>query len=82
MNTLERQILDHVQHLSLDEQRKVLEFIESLEKPQPPIYSAQALMKLPLAERERLIALAFEKASNEDFEVFKAYSEENLDDEP
>jgi hypothetical protein len=37
-------------------------------------------MNLSPAERSRYVAAAFERAANEDFEIFEAYSEEDIDD--
>jgi hypothetical protein len=44
------------------------------------VFSARELMKLPLAQRERIIAEAFALAAEEDFEIFEAYSEEDFDE--
>jgi len=58
--------------------------VQELETPQTvtATYSARDLMKLPLEQRERIIAEAFACAAEEDFEIFEAYSEENLDESP
>ena len=37
-------------------------------------------MQLPPEERNRLVRIAIELASDEDFEIFEAYSEEDFDE--
>jgi hypothetical protein len=80
MTTLEQQIIQQVHLLNPDDQRKVLEFMEGLHQKSPGRYSPRELMRLPEAERNRLVAEAFDRAATMDFETFEAYSEE-LDDE-
>jgi hypothetical protein len=43
-------------------------------------YTSQELLMVPVDERNRLVAAAFEAAKDEDFEIFDAYSEEDFDD--
>jgi len=44
-------------------------------------YTAQELLKLSSEEREAYIAWSFAQAENIDFEIFEAYSEEDIDDD-
>ncbi len=78
MNSIEQQLFEKISHLSTDQQRHVLEFIEELEAPRQQ-YTAQELMQLPLVQREVILRAQLELAANEDFELFEAYSEEDLD---
>jgi hypothetical protein len=72
MSTVEQEIISRLHQLNSDEQHKVLEFIEGLREQPQQHYSTRDLMKLPEAECERLVAQAFERAANEDFETFEA----------
>ena len=44
-------------------------------------YTALELMAFPIEERERLVAESIAQAADEDFEIFEAYSEEDMDDD-
>lgn len=44
-------------------------------------YTAQELLKLSSEEREAYIAWSFAQAENINFEIFEAYSEEDIDDD-
>ncbi len=81
MSTLEQEIIDRLHKLGSDEQQKVLDFIERLQRRSPRHYTASELIQLPDEERDRLVAEAFDRAATMDFEIFEAYSEEPLDDE-
>jgi|GEM_PF-4334104 len=50
------------------------------DKKEKRFYTAEELIKMPLEERNRHVAEALELAKDEDFEIFEAYSEEDLDD--
>ena len=80
MNTLEQEIAQRVHQLDSAEQEKVLAFIEGLRK-HAKRYSPRELMALPAEERDRIVAEAFDRAADMDFETFEAYSQESLDDE-
>lgn len=83
MNTLEQEILSEISKLDEQRQRRVLDFIRSLETPTYPTkrrYSARDLLQLPLEERERLVAESFAAAADENFEVFEANTEDDFDD--
>jgi hypothetical protein len=81
MSALEHELIERISRLDEEQQRKVLEYIQIIEGAlQERYYSATELMQLPPNERSRLIAAAFERAANEDFETFEAYSEEDIDD--
>ncbi len=81
MASLEHEILEKVMHLSIDQKRKVLEFVDTREAfSEPRKYSARDLLQLPPEERNRLMTAAIELAVNEEFETFEAYSEESVDE--
>ena len=77
MSALEQELVEKISHLSEAQQQKVLAFIENLETAPN---TALDLMKLPAEERARLVAEAFALAANEDFEIFEAYTEEEVDE--
>ncbi len=77
MTALEQQIIERIQSLTEDQQQQVLAFIQELEVEQR--YPVLRLAKLPPDEQEQAIADAFERARNEDFEIFEADDEELLD---
>jgi hypothetical protein len=81
MSALEQEIIERIHALDEERQKRVLNFIRALESSSPMRLSASELLKLPLEERNRLVKIALESSANEDFEIFEAYSEENLDDE-
>jgi hypothetical protein len=72
---IEQQIIEHLRSLDDRQKQRVLEFVNTLK----PTISARELLSLPVEEREQLAAAAFESATEEDFEIFEAYSEEDLD---
>jgi len=72
MSAVEQEIVKRLHNMSPDEQRRVLDFIDSMKRPTHPTYTASELMKLPAAERDRLVDEAFDRAAHEDFETFEA----------
>jgi hypothetical protein len=81
MTTFEHELIEKIGQLDEAKQRQVMDFVRSLEaESRQHYYSARELLKLPPAERDRLVAEALAKAADEDFEVFEAYSEEALDE--
>jgi hypothetical protein len=81
MNALERELIEKITRLDEDKQRKLLELVRILEETSPQkTYTARELIQLPAEERNRIMAEAFAAAQNEQFEIFEAYTEENLDD--
>ncbi len=70
----------------LDEphQQAVLEFVSqmetNMEQSPAPTYTPLELMKLPLAERNRILAEQFGRAADEDFEIFEANADEDFDE--
>jgi hypothetical protein len=75
--SVEQQIMEQLRNLDDAQKRRVLNFVHTL-RPAPPL-SARELLLLPPSERDRLVAAAFEAAVDEEFEVFEAYSEDDLD---
>lgn len=81
MSSVERELIEKISRLDEAQQRRVLEYVESIETvPEKKHYTARELMKLPAEERQRLIAEAFELAKDEDFEIFEANAEDDWDD--
>jgi len=77
MNTLDQVILAKISHLSPAQKQRVLAFIEEITTPKH--YTARELMRLPIEERNGILLAQLERAADEDFETFEAYSEEELD---
>ncbi len=81
MTTLEHELMERISRLDEEKQKRVLEFVQSIEQSsQVQTYSIYELMKLPVEERERLVIESLRRSANEDFEIFEAYSEEDFDD--
>ncbi len=78
MNTLEQEIIEKFRQLEPDTRQRVLFFLEHLEQERP--LSAMELMRLPAAERQRLVQAAIAAAADEEFETFEAYSEEGINE--
>ena len=78
MNTIEQVILAKVSQLEIDQQRRVLAFLEQLGSLLQH-YSARDLMRLLSAERNAILQDQLALSVNEDFEMFEAYSEEDID---
>ncbi len=81
MNAIERQILEKVRRLEPAQKERVLAFVEQI-ATQKRHYTARELMRLPVEERNAILQGQLVQAADEDFEMFEAYSEENLDDTP
>lgn len=82
MTSLEHELHEKISRLDQQKQRRVLDFVRSLEElPPERTYSARDLMKLPLHERNQIVIKALERSADEDIELFEAYSESDLDDE-
>jgi hypothetical protein len=81
MNALEEKILERVRQLDEANQRRVLEFAESIGASLEQPLSARDLMRLPAAERNRLARAALERSQAEAVELFEAYGEDDLQDE-
>ncbi len=85
MSAVEQEIIERIRKLDQEAQKRVLAFIEEVEgsekTPPQKYYTAVELLQLPKEKRDRLVAEAFERAADEDFEIFEAYSEEDFDDE-
>jgi hypothetical protein len=72
MSALEQELMQKISRLSDDQQRRVLEFVQSIEKqPQETLYTALELIKLPYEERNRLVIAALESSADEEFEIFE-----------
>lgn len=75
--SVDQEIIEKLRRLNHVQKQRVLEFVTTLQ--QTPTYTARELLRLLPEERDRLIAAAFDAAAQEDFEVFEAYNEEDLD---
>lgn len=79
MSALKRELIESIDRLDADKQRRVLEFVRSIENPPAEqSYSATELMKLPVEERNRLVA-ALERSLSEDVELFEALDKADFD---
>lgn len=69
-------LIEKFTRLDESHQQAVLEFVAQMETAmdieQPPAqtYTPLELMRLPIAERNRILAEQFTRAAEEDFEVF------------
>jgi len=81
MSTIEQELIEKINRLDVEKQRRVLEFVRGLEEPQPTIkYTVHELMKLPLRERNLIVAQALERSANDETELFDAYGDADFDD--
>ncbi len=81
MNAIDQQILEKVSRLEPAQKQRVLAFVEQIAAHKQH-YTARELMRLPFEERNAILQGQLAQAADEDFEMFEAYSEENLDDTP
>jgi len=76
MLTVEQEMMQRVRNPALEDQRRVLAFLNQLERP----LSACELMQLPVEERQRQVQAAIALAADEDFEIFEVCDEEGASD--
>ncbi|MBC7871465.1 MAG: hypothetical protein H7Y09_11555 [Chitinophagaceae bacterium] len=81
MSTLEQELIAKITSLDAEKQRKVLEFVASIEAPEEKIYTLEELMQMPYEERSQRVAEALRRSRNEDFEIFEANDFYEYDDE-
>ena len=84
MSSIKHELLELINRLDDDKQKQVLEFVRSIEKPAPTAsktYSRRELMRLPLAERNRIVAAELARSLDDDVELFEAFGEADFDDE-
>ena len=82
MSAIQRELIESIHRLDAEKQRRVLEFVRSIEQaPLEKTLSPSELMKLPFEERNRLVAAALERSLNDDVELFEAHGEADFDDE-
>ena len=82
MTPVERELIEKISRLNIEKQRRVLDYVNSLEELQPEkIYSARELMQLPLHERNLMVAQALERSTAEETDMLDAYDEADFDDE-
>jgi hypothetical protein len=83
MTTLEQELMEKISRLDEDKQRRILEFVETIENGMPAerTYTAQELMRLPFEERNRIAKAALERSLDDDVELFEAFGEADFNDE-
>ena len=81
MTTLEQELIEKISRLDEDKQRRILEFVETIDINIEKAYTAQELMRLPPDERNRIARAALERSQQEDIELFEAFGEADLYDE-
>ncbi len=82
MTTLEQELIEKISRLDEDKQRRILEFVETIEDQSTEhIYTAQELMRLPYEERNRIAQAALERSLNDDVELFETFDESDFNDE-
>ena len=73
---IEQEIIEKFRQLAPSAKQHVLDFIGQIAQERP--LSAIELMKLPPEVRQKHIAMTLDSAVDEDFEMFEAYSEEDM----
>jgi hypothetical protein len=83
MTTLKQELIEKIDRLDEDKQRRILEFVETIEDviPVERAYTAQELMRLPFEERNRLAKAALSRSLDEDVELFEAFGDADFYDE-
>jgi hypothetical protein len=72
MSAIQQELLDKISQLDEAQQRRVLEFVDRIAHPHH--YTARELLSLPPEQRDRLMQEAFDRAADEQFERFEAYT--------
>jgi hypothetical protein len=81
MSSIKRELIESINRLDDDKQKRVLEFVRTIEDTSASkMYSPRELMRLPLEERNKIVAMALERTLQDDVELFDAYSEADFDD--
>jgi|GEM_PF-802110 len=87
MSAIENELIEKIRHLDVEQQLRVLQFLQTINNPTPPAqteqrhYSARELMKMPLEERNRLVAEALVRSQDQDIEILEAFDDADFDDE-
>ena len=83
MTTFEQELMEKISRLDENKQRRILEFVETIEnvKPVERTYTTQELMRLPFEERNRIAQAALERSLDDDVELFEAFSDKDFDDD-
>lgn len=70
MSTIEQELIERISQLDVWQQRRVLEFIDTLENDDFPErhYTAKDLLKLSPDERDRIARAVLERSLGVDFE--------------
>ena len=81
MSAITRELIESINRLDVEKQRKVLEFVRNIEQSSVgKTYSPRELMRLPLEERNKIVAAALERSLDDDVELFDANNEADFDD--
>ena len=70
MNAIEQKTFEKLSHLEVEQQRRVLEFVEQLTTPIRH-YTARELMQVPVHERNTILFAQLERFADEKFETFE-----------
>lgn len=85
MATITQEILEIIDHLDEDKQRRLLEIAKEIQaepavRPLGRLYTASDLMQLTFEERSRIAQELLAQSSDEEFELFEVYDEETFDE--
>jgi hypothetical protein len=87
MSAIENELIEKIRRMNVEQQLRVLQFVQTINNPTPPAqterrhYSARELMKMPLEERNRLVAEALVRSQDQDIEILEAFDDADFDDE-
>jgi hypothetical protein len=79
MTPITHELLELVEKLDEHQQQQVLNYVRQLTAPARRYYTALELLELPAEEREHYVEASFKSSQHEDFEIFEAYSEDDLE---
>jgi hypothetical protein len=79
MTPATHELIELVEKLDEQQRQQVLDYVRQLAAPTQRFYTVRELSQMSPKERQRHILAAFEAAKDEDFEIFEAYSEEDLE---
>lgn len=80
MSPIQTELLALIEQMGERKQHQLLDTAHQLIYKPPRYYTAVELLDLPEEEREAYIAWSFAQAEGVEFEIFEAYSEEDIDD--
>ncbi|MCU0480482.1 MAG: hypothetical protein MUE54_04635 [Anaerolineae bacterium] len=80
MSPIQTELLALIEKMDETKQHQLLDVARQFVYKPPRHYTAVELLELPEEEREAYIAWSFAQAEGVEFEIFEAYSEEDIDD--